>query len=92
VMVGLNPMINLNGSDNDYLKLKRYDLFFEAGVGCDFYLHFFKLRPELKFLYGLTNALDADHANHLKDKTMLPYTKSVNKARSKMVVLTFYFE
>lgn len=92
VMVGLNPMINLNGSDNDYLKLKRYDLFFEAGVGCDFYLPFFKLRPELKFLYGLTNALDTDHANHLKDKTMLPYTKSVNKARTKMVVLTFYFE
>ncbi len=92
MMVGVNPMINLTGSESDYLKLKRYDVFLEAGLGCDFYLPFFKLRPELKFMYGLTNALDATHADHVKDKSMLPYTMSVNRARSKMVVLTFHFE
>ncbi len=92
VMVGLNPMINLSSNDNDYLKLKRYDVFLEAGIGCDFYLPFFKLRPELKFMYGLTNALDSNHANRLKDQSMRPYALSVNSARSKMVALTFYFE
>ena len=92
IMAGLNPMINLSGKDDDYLKLKKYDVFFEAGLGCDFYLPFFKLRPELKFMYGLANCLDTDHANHLKDKSMLMYTNSVNKAHSKMIVLTFYFE
>ncbi len=92
VMMGVNPVINLSGSNEDYLKLKRYDLFFEAGVGCDFYLPFFKIRPELKFMYGLTNSLDTDHASQLRDHSMLPYTSSVNKARSKMIVLTFYFE
>ncbi len=92
VMVGLNPVINLSGSSEDYLKLKRYDLYLEAGVGCDFYLPFFKLRPELKFMYGLTNSLDTNHPNSLKDAAMRPYASSVNKARSKMIVLTFYFE
>jgi hypothetical protein len=92
LMAGLNPMINLAGSHGDYIKLKRYDVFLEAGIGCDFYLPFFKLRPELKFMYGLTNSLDTDHANHLQDKTMLPYTQSVSQSRSKMIVLTFYFE
>ncbi|MBM6991791.1 MAG: PorT family protein [Prevotella sp.] len=92
VMMGFNPMINLSGSESDYLKLKRYDLFFEAGLGCDFYLPFFKFRPELKFMYGLTNSLETNHANHIKDKAMLPYTLSVNKARSKMIVVTVYFE
>lgn len=92
MMLGLNPMLNLSNKDDDYLKMKKYDVFLEAGLGCDFYLPFFKLRPELKFAYGLTNCLDTDHGNHLKDKNMLKYTNSVNKGRSKMIVLTFYFE
>lgn len=92
MLVGLNPMINLTGKSDDYLKLKRYDVFLEAGLGCDFYLPYFKIRPELKFLYGLTDCLDKNHANHLRDASRLPYTNSVNSARSKMFVLSFYFE
>ena len=92
VMAGISPMINLSGKDNDYLKLKRYDVFAEFGVGCDFYLPFFKLRPELKFLYSLTNSLDTDHVNHLKNREMIMYTNSVSKARTKIIALTFYFE
>lgn len=92
MIAGLNPMINLSGKDNDFLKLKRTDLFLEAGLGCDMYLPFFKLRPELKFMYGLTDCLDKDHAANIRDKNMLSYTNSVKKARSKMIVLTFYFE
>lgn len=91
-ILGLNPMINLSGKSDDILKLKKYDVFLEIGAGCDFYLPFFKLRPELKFLYGLTNSLDTNHANDLRNNDLLPYTSSVNKARSKMIVFTFYFE
>ena len=92
VMAGINPMINLSGKDNDYLKLKRYDTFLEVGVGCDFYLPSSRLRPELKFMYGLTNSLDTDHVNHLKNREMIMYTNSVSKARTKIIALTFYFE
>ena len=92
VMAGLNPMVNLSGKGNDYLKLKKFDAFLEVGVGCDFYLPYFKLRPELKFMYGLTNCLNTNHDRDIRDKSMLPYTNSVNSARSKMIVLTFYFE
>lgn len=92
IVTGLNPMINLSGRDNDYLKLKRYDVYAELGIGCDYYLPFFKLRPELKFMYSLTNSLDTDHANHLKNHNMIQYTNSVSKARTKIIALTFYFE
>lgn len=92
LMGGLNPVINLSGKSNDIIKLKRYDLFLEAGIGCDFYMPFFKLRPEIKFMYSLTNSLDKGHADHLRDATLRPYANSVDKARSKMIVLTFYFE
>ena len=92
LLAGINPMLNLSGGKNDYLKLKRHDLFLEVGMGCDFYLPFFKLRPELKFMYGLTNALDTGHADELRNKEMLRYTNAVSEARTKMVALSFYFE
>ena len=92
MMAGIDPMINLSGKDNDFIKLKRYDFFLELGVGCDFYLPFFKLRPELKFMYSLTNSLDTDHVKHMKNKNMIMYANSVSESRTKMIVLTFYFE
>ena len=92
MIAGLNPMINLSSKQDDYLKFKRTDLFLELGVGCDFYLPFFKLRPELKFMYGLTNCLDKTHVNQLRDKNKIPYTQSVNDARTKIIALSFYFE
>ena len=92
VMAGLTPAVNLSGKDNDYVKLKRYDAFVEIGMGCDFYLPFFKIRPELKFMYSLVNSLDTKHINRMEDKGMLPYARSVSDARAKLIVLTFYFE
>lgn len=92
LMAGLAPMINLNTKRSDNLRLKRYTMAVEAGVGCDFYLPFFKLRPELKFVYALGNSLDTKHADELRDKNMLKYAKAVSKASTKIIVLSFYFE
>ena len=92
LMAGLAPMLNLNTKRSDNLRLKRYTMAVEAGVGCDFYLPFFKLRPELKFVYALGNSLDTKHADELRDKNMLKYAQAVSKASSKMIVLSFYFE
>ena len=47
-MLGLNPMLNLSGKDNDYIKLKRSDVFVEVGLGCDFYLPLFQATPRVK--------------------------------------------
>jgi hypothetical protein len=92
LMAGINPMLNLTSKNQEYLQLKKSDLMLEIGLGCDFYLPFFKLRPELKFMFGLSNCLDLKHADHLRDKNMLMYTNSVTEAHSKMIALTFYFE
>jgi len=92
IMAGINPMINLTSKDEDYVKLKRFDTFVEVGIGCDFYLPFFKMIPELKFCYSLTDALDKDHANELKDVNMRAYANSVRAGHSKMIVFTLYFE
>ena len=46
----------------------------------------------MKFAYSLTNGLDTKHPSQLRDAAMRPYAQSVNKAHTKMIVLTFYFE
>ena len=75
IMAGINPMLNLTSKNQEYIQLKKSDLMLEVGLGCDFYLPFFKLIPELKFCYSLRDALDHDHANELKDENMRAYTK-----------------
>lgn len=92
VMAGISPMINLKDKDQDYVQLKRYDAMLELGLGCDFYMPYFKLIPELKFCYGLTNALDKGHADELTDVNRRVFARSIDSARTKMVVFTLYFE
>lgn len=89
---GINPMINLTGKSQDYVQLKRYDTMLEIGLGCDFYLPFFKLIPELKFSYSLQDAIDHKHADELTDQNQRVYANSVAKGHAKMITLTFYFE
>ena len=92
IMAGINPMINLTGGDQDLLRIKKYDTMLEVGLGCDFYLPFFKLIPELKLCFGLADVLDKNHVNELRDANLRAYAGSVSSAQSKMFVLTFYFE
>lgn len=92
VMAGINPMLNLASKDTDFIKFKSYDCYAEIGLGCDCYLPFFKLRPELKFMFSLIDALDNKHPEKLKDINMRKYATSVSGAQTKMIALTFYFE
>ena len=92
IMAGVNPTFNLTSGDTDIVRLKKYNTMLEIGMGCDFYLPFFKLIPDLKFCFGLGNVLDTNHVNELRDANLKAYASSVSNAKSKMVVLTFYFE
>ena len=92
VIAGVNQLVNLTSKNQDFLQLKRTDTMIEVGLGCDLYLPFFKLIPELKFCYSLTNALDRSHADELQDTNKRMYANAVRSAQTKMIVLTFYFE
>lgn len=92
VSAGVSGMINLTGGGEDYVSLKRFTTMVQVGLGCDFYLPFFKLIPELKFCYGLGNSLDTNHINELRDANRRAYAGCVSNAQSKMILLSFYFE
>lgn len=91
IIAGINPMYNLTRQKQENILTKPLDLNLEFGLGCDLYLPFFKLIPELKFCIGLTNVLDKDRSD-LRDRNKLVYTQSVDEAKTNMVILTFYFE
>ncbi|MDE7386841.1 MAG: PorT family protein [Muribaculaceae bacterium] len=89
---GLMPAIDVAKKRTDYLKLKSADLYLEVGFGCDFYLPYFKLNPEIKFCFGLTDVIKHDRPDLVDDPGMMKITNSLKRATSQMVVLTFYFE
>lgn len=91
LIAGVNPMVDLTARKHDALRLKPFDIYLEVGMGCDFYLPFFKLNPELKFCFGLLDIINKDRSD-LIDGSLLKYTKAINAGRSNMIVLTFNFE
>lgn len=91
VLAGASYMYDLTSGKHTLLRTKPSQVFLEAGLGCDLYLPFFKLIPELKFCFGLGDVLQRRRPD-LTDSSQLVYTQSVDRAVSHMVVLSFYFE
>ena len=91
VMAGVSPMMNLTVKKQKQLLLKKFDFMVEVGFGCDYYLPFFKLIPELRFAFSLLDVLEKDRKD-LLDANYIKFTQSVDKVASKMVILSFYFE
>lgn len=92
VTAGIMPAFDVAKKRSDFLKLKSSEMFLSIGFGCDFYLPYFKLIPEIKFCLGLTDVLTHDRPDLADDPDKLKFTNSLAKATSKMIVLTFYFE
>ena len=91
VTAGVSPMFNLTVKKQQQLLLKKFDFMIEVGLGCDFYLPFFKLIPELKFAFSPLNVLRKDR-DDLLDANFLKFTQSVDRVASKMIILSLYFE
>jgi hypothetical protein len=89
---GVMPVYDLKKDKKEQYHLKNFDVMLTLGLGCDFYLPFFKLCPEVKFCFGLMNLLDKNRPDLQDDQELIRFTESVNKISNNMVVLTFYFE
>lgn len=91
LVAGISPQLDLTVKKQREVLVSRLDACMEVGVGCDFYLPFFKLIPEVKFCFGLPDVLIHDRSD-LIDKNLLKYTSALTAARSRMIVFTLYFE
>lgn len=71
---------------------KPFDYFVEVGFGCDFYLPWFKLCPQLTYSIGFNNVLTpADKRAELPVQDTF-YANALNKLLNRQITLTFNFE
>ncbi len=91
LVAGVNPMYDLTVKRGKELLLKPFDCYLEIGMGCDFYLPFFKCIPEIKFAYGLANVINKNRSD-LTNPDQLVYTDAISRGHSKMIILSLYFE
>lgn len=83
---------DLSKDRSDQLRLKHSDVMLTVGMGCDLYMPFFKLCPEVKFCFGLKNLLEKNRPDLADNPDVLRFTESVSQIKSNMVIVTFYFE
>ena len=92
MVAGVMPAFDVMKKKTDFLRTNSTDFMLSVGFGCDLYLPYFKLIPELKFCFGLSDALNNDRPDLVDDPLRAGVSSSVKKATTKMVVLSFYFE
>ncbi len=68
----------------DLVKLKKYDLGVEVGIGFNFYFPVFILSPEIKFSNGIINT-------HSRDEN-LKFSNTIDRLNSRMIVFSLIFE
>ncbi len=88
---GIYTAFDLGRKKGNPILLKGTDFGLEFGLGCDIYLPYFKLCPELKFSFGLVNLLEKDRPD-ITDPTIIKYPNALSRATSRMVSLIFNFE
>ena len=91
VLTGFNYRIDLASQANKkndaaskaIVKLNRSDVYFEIGMGVDFYFEWFKMGTELKMSYGTFDVLKRE--NNI-------YTDGIDKLNSKIFQFSLTFE
>ena len=92
ITTGFMASFDVTKKRSDYLVFNTCDAYLTLGLGVDFYLPFFKLIPEIKFCFGLSDVLKHKRPDLEDDMQTYKITQSLSKVKSNMVVINFYFE
>lgn len=91
IIAGGGPFFNLNLDPEQPLLLNAFDVQIAFGIGIDIYTQYFKFCPEIKFGFGLLDQLNQNHPE-IEGTAFEPYTRSVDKLTSRVLMITFNFE
>lgn len=92
VIGGVIPAFDVAKKRSEIIKAKGQEFMVSVGFGCDIYLPYFKLNPELKFCFGLTDCIQHDRPDLTDNPLGTNINASLKRATTQMVVLSFYFE
>lgn len=91
LLAGAAITLDMGRDAEKTLMLKQFDYGVEVGVGCDFYLPYFKICPEFKVYLGLGDVLERDRPE-IADISEMKYTNTLSKLTSRLFILSFNFE
>jgi len=91
LLTGVYSAINLGRKKDEPILLKPMDYGLSIGLGCDFYLPFVKVIPEIRFCFGLSDLLEKNRTD-LTDYNLIKYPSALSKGVSRMIIFTFNFE
>ncbi|HEY5500261.1 MAG TPA: porin family protein, partial [Bacteroidales bacterium] len=91
ILSGFSAGVDMGIDKREPILLKPINLYWEIGTGCDFYLPYFRLVPELKFCLGLGDIF-VHNRNDQDSEAFLKYTKAFDKITSRLFVFTLQFE
>jgi hypothetical protein len=91
LMSGFSAGIDMGRDKREPILLKPINLYWEIGAGCDLYLPYFRLVPELKLCVGIGdifvhNRSDQDSEAYQK------YTDAFDAITSRLIVFSLQFE
>jgi len=91
VLTGIYSAINMGRKKDEPILLKPMDYGISVGLGCDFYLPYVKVIPEIRFCFGLSDILEKNRTD-LTDLSLVKYPNALSPGVSRMIIFTFNFE
>jgi hypothetical protein len=91
IMGGISAGIDMGRDKREPILLSSVHPYLEFGVGCDLYLPFFRLVPELKLCLGMNDVLVHNRTDQ-DSEAFLRYTKAFERITSRLVVFSLQFE
>jgi len=92
LMAGGGVSFDFAGQKERPIYQQMLDYFVTFGFGCDFYMQWFKLCPELRYQVGFNNALTPVDTRPELPVSDYFYTNALKRLHNQMIVLTFNFE
>lgn len=89
--VGPYVAVNLNNKSGDLLRAKPLELGLHLSLGCDFYLGFVKVSPELSYSYALSPSIRLTRPEFVGDPRLF-YTTALSSSRNHQISLSLHFQ
>jgi len=91
LMTGLSAGMDMGRDKQQPLLLQPIDMYWEIGAGCDIYMPYFRLVPELKVCLGMGDILVHNRTDQSSD-AYIKYANAFDAITSRLIVFSVQFE
>lgn len=91
IATGFSVGIDAGRRKNAAVELTTLNTYWELAFGCDLYMPYFRLVPEIKLCIGLDDIFQHDRLDEAS-QAFINYTNAFDRITSRLLVISFQFE